>query len=56
VTLVVTVFTRRQDSASPAVRSVKIKTDGIIKTYAKIPVEIRNMAPSNIAYKELYSV
>ena len=56
VTLMVTVLTRRQDAASPAVRSVKIKTDGIIKTYAKIPVEIKNMAPSNIAYKQLYEV
>jgi len=56
VTLVVTVLTRRQDPATAPVRSVKVKTDGIIKTYAKIPVEIKNMVPSNIAYKQLYDV
>ena len=56
VTLVVTILTRRQVSATAPVRSVKVKTDGIIKTYAKIPVEIKNMVPSNVAYKQLYDV
>ena len=52
----VTVLTRRQDPATAPVKSVKVKTDGIIQTYAKIPVEIKNMVPSNIAYKQLYDV
>jgi len=33
-----------------------VKLSGIIKSYARIPVEIRNMKPSNVAYKELYNV
>ena len=59
VTLAVTVLTRRQDpssSSSSTVRTVKVKADGIVKSYAKIPVEIKNMVPSNIAYKQLYEV
>jgi len=56
VTLIVTVLTRRHAPASNAVRSIKIKSDGIVKSYAKIPVEIKNMVPSNIAYKQLYDV
>merc|ERR1711936_166640 len=45
VTLAVTVLTRRQDpssssSSSPTLRTVKVKADGIVKSYAKIPVEI----------------
>jgi len=56
VTLMVTVLTRRHYQHSNVVRSVKIKSDGIVKSYAKIPVEIKNMVPSNIAYKQLYDV
>merc|ERR1711973_34256 len=33
-----------------------VKLSGIIKSYARLPVEIRNMEPSNVAYKELYEV
>merc|ERR1711872_575546 len=33
-----------------------VKLPGIIKSYTKLPVEIRNMKPSNVAYKELYEV
>jgi len=31
-----------------------VKLPGVIKSYARLPVEIRNMKPSNVAYKELY--
>ena len=54
--LVVTMLTRRQEAATDPVRTIKIKSDGIVKSYAKIPVEIKNMIPSNIAYKPLYDV
>jgi len=33
-----------------------VKLSGIVKSYARLPVEIRNMKPSNVAYKELYNV
>ena len=33
-----------------------VKTGGILKSYAKIPVEVKNMLPSNVAYKQLYDV
>ena len=56
VALVITILTRRQEVAADPVRTVRIKTDGIVKSYAKIPVEIKNMVPSNIAYKPLYEV
>ena len=52
----VTILTRRQEADPNPVRTIKIKSDGIVKSYAKIPVEIKNMAPSNIAYKPLYDV
>ena len=35
---------------------VKLKNSGIVKSYAKVPVEIKNMFPSNVAYKQLYEV
>jgi len=56
VALVVTILSRRQEAATEPVRTVKIKSEGIVKSYAKIPVEIKNMVPSNIAYKPLYEV
>merc|ERR1719510_316576 len=56
VGLVVTILTRRQEVDPNPVRTIKIKSDGIVKSYAKIPVEIKNMVPSNIAYKPLYDV
>lgn len=56
VALVVTLLTRRQETVTSPVRTINIKTDGIVKSYAKIPVEIKNMVPSNIAYKPLYDV
>merc|ERR1711981_1015661 len=45
VALVITILTRRQEAATDPVRTVRIKTDGIVKSYAKIPVEIKNMVP-----------
>ena len=54
--LVVTILSRRQEAVTNPVRTIKIKSDGIVKSYAKIPVEIKNMMPSNIAYKTLYDV
>merc|ERR1711953_1486365 len=54
--LVVTILSRRQEAVTNPVRTIKIKSDGIVKSYAKIPVEIKNMVPSNIAYKTLYDV
>lgn len=33
-----------------------VKTHGIVKSYAKLPVEVKNMLPSNVAYKHLYEV
>ena len=35
---------------------IKLKSNGIIRSYTKIPVEIKNMMPSNVAYKQLYDV
>merc|ERR1712243_150083 len=29
-------------------------TGGIIKQYTRVPVEIKNLLPSNVAYKQLY--
>merc|ERR1712123_161649 len=33
-----------------------VKTHGIVKSYAKLPVEVKNMLPTNVAYKHLYEV
>merc|ERR1712110_1223858 len=39
VALVVTVLARRQETVTSPVKTINIKTDGIVKSYAKIPVE-----------------
>ena len=35
---------------------IKLQNSGIVRSYAKVPVEIKNMFPSNVAYKQLYEV
>ena len=35
---------------------LRIGGSGIVRSYAKIPVEIKNMLPSNVAYQQLYDV
>merc|ERR1719429_691491 len=67
VTLIVAVITRKcwtsnnnnsedNNNNSNGVRQIKLRSTGIIKSYSKVPVEIKNMLPSNIAYKQLYEV
>jgi len=62
VSLFVSVLTRRPDVNNnnlqqvEGVRQIKLKNSGIVKSYAKVPVEIKNMFPSNVAYKQLYEV
>jgi len=58
ISLAVSIF-NKSGSPNPTINdgNVKlVKTNGIVKSYAKIPVEVRNMLPSNVAYKELYEV
>jgi len=33
---------------------INLKSNGIIKSYTKLPVEIKNMLPNNVAYQQLY--
>jgi len=33
---------------------INLKSNGIIKSYTKLPVEIKNMLPNNFAYQQLY--
>jgi len=33
---------------------IHLKSNGIIKSYTKLPVEIKNMLPNNVAYQQLY--
>jgi len=62
VSLVISMMTRRPDVNNNSlhhvegVRQIKLKNSGIVKSYAKVPVEIKNMFPSNVAYKQLYEV
>ena len=35
---------------------LRLGSSGIVRSYAKIPVEIKNMLPSNVAYQQLYDV
>ena len=35
---------------------LRIGSSAIVRSYAKIPVEIKNMMPSNVAYQQLYDV
>ena len=35
---------------------LRLGSSGIARSYAKIPVEIKNMLPSNVAYQQLYDV
>jgi len=58
VSLIISIFTR-SNPANPTLpdRNVKlVNTNGIVKSYAKLPVEVKNMLPSNVAYKQLYDV
>merc|ERR1719357_734164 len=58
ISLAVSIF-NKSGTPNPTINdgNVKlVKSDGIVKSYAKIPVEVRNMLPSNVAYKELYEV
>jgi len=56
VSLAISIFTRSHSpNPDQGDRKVKlVKTGGIVKSYAKIPVEVKNMFPSNVAYRELY--
>eukprot|EP00092_Neocalanus_flemingeri_P041971 GFUD01045716.1.p1 GENE.GFUD01045716.1~~GFUD01045716.1.p1 ORF type:complete len:262 (+),score=85.71 GFUD01045716.1:42-827(+) len=56
ISLTISIFARSH-SPSPGQADGKVKlvkTGGIVKSYAKIPVEVKNMLPSNVAYKQLY--
>jgi len=56
ISLAISIFNRRASSTHP-VRQVKlVNAGGIVKSYAKIPVEVKNMLPSNVAYRQLYDV
>eukprot|EP00090_Calanus_glacialis_P021374 TRINITY_DN32981_c0_g1_i1.p1 TRINITY_DN32981_c0_g1~~TRINITY_DN32981_c0_g1_i1.p1 ORF type:complete len:281 (+),score=99.62 TRINITY_DN32981_c0_g1_i1:45-887(+) len=58
ISLAISIF-NRSHSTNPTMPdgNVKVvKTGGILKSYAKIPVEVKNMLPSNVAYKQLYDV
>jgi len=64
ISLVVSIIVRSYGNVSPSsnvnstqgVKQIKLKSNGIIRSYTKIPVEIKNMMPSNVAYKQLYDV
>lgn len=62
VSLVVSMISRRPDVNNNSIRQVegvrqiKLKNSGIVRSYAKVPVEIKNMLSSNVAYKPLYEV
>eukprot|EP00092_Neocalanus_flemingeri_P032435 GFUD01035276.1.p1 GENE.GFUD01035276.1~~GFUD01035276.1.p1 ORF type:complete len:286 (+),score=89.36 GFUD01035276.1:27-884(+) len=56
ISLTISIFARSH-SPNPGQTDGKVKlvkTGGIVKSYAKIPVEVKNMLPSNVAYKQLY--
>jgi len=48
--------TSSNTNSTQGVKQIKLKNNGIIRSYTKIPVEIKNMMPSNVAYKQLYEV
>jgi len=61
ISLVVSIIVRSYGPSSnvnstQGVKQIKLKSNGIIRSYTKIPVEIKNMMPSNVAYKQLYDV
>ena len=72
ISLAISIFNRRASSTHPVRQvqeqniannndtfSFKVKlvnAGGIVKSYAKIPVEVKNMLPSNVAYRQLYDV
>jgi len=58
VSLAISIFAKA-NRHSPVISDGQVrlvKADGIIKSYAKIPVEVKNMLPSHVAYKQLYDV
>lgn len=58
ISLAISIF-NRSHSTNPTMPDGNVKlvsTGGIVKSYAKIPVEVKNMLPSNVAYKQLYDV
>merc|ERR1712215_63475 len=57
VTLAVSIFSRsRRSNNQDHINTKLVKTGGIVKSYAKLPLEVKNILPSNIAYRELYDV
>merc|ERR1711970_1028374 len=58
VSLAISMYTRlHPNNPTRPDRNVKlVKTEGIVKSYAKLPVEMKNILPSNVAYKQLYDV
>jgi len=58
ISLAISMFTRlHPNNPTRPDRNVKlVNTEGIIKSYTKLPVEMKNILPSNVAYKQLYNV
>merc|ERR1711909_11130 len=58
ISLAISMFSRlHPNNPTRPDRNVKlVKTEGIVKSYAKLPVEMKNILPSNVAYKQLYDV
>jgi len=61
ISLAISLYTRSTRSPSSTLtephREVKlVKSEGIVKSYARLPTEVKNMLPSNVAYKHLYDV
>merc|ERR1719315_524803 len=53
ISLAISMFSRlHPNNPTRPDRNVKlVKTEGIVKSYAKLPVEMKNILPSNVAYK-----
>merc|ERR1711915_168158 len=47
---------REQNVIQPAEQVKNVKLSGIVKSYSRLPVHMRNMKPSNVAYEKLYEV
>merc|ERR1712179_187691 len=58
ISLAISMFSRlHPNNPTRPDKNVKlVKTEGIVKSYAKLPVEMKNILPSNVAYKQLYDV
>merc|ERR1719187_76958 len=63
VSLVVSIITKKfknnnslnnHDFNNNIPTKIHLKSNGIIKSYTKLPVEIKNMLPNNVAYQQLY--